>query len=189
MNTLPSLLSASRILLLVPVLICLVWWGSFGRETAALIVLLLIGAAAITDIMDGWVARRLGLESEFGAVLDQIADKLFLSGTMIVALAEGWIALAHSVAVVLLILRDIAVSGLREYAGRQDRPVGVGWWGKCKTALVFAALCLFVSIPLWGDSLGDGVAVLAGLALWCGVVLSLYSAYFYVRAVFGSRMT
>lgn len=143
------------------------------RIAAALFLL-----AAISDWLDGWLARRLGQTSAFGAFLDPVADKLVVAAALVELVAlqriPTWIA-------VVIIGREIAVSALREWMATigQRRHVAVNWLGKAKTvAQMVAILLLLYNAPLLGlDLPGLG----AGLA-WVAAALTLVSMFLYLRA-------
>lgn len=127
-----------------------------------------IGAAAVTDFLDGWLARRLGAQSDFGRLLDPVADKAFvliLVGTLTAegALAPGWaVAVAVRDVVVLAGVVWVAVRW-RWAAYRTMRPQ---WLGKVTTAAQFALLLVLVglgSAPVWLLVLTAGLSVLAAV--------------------------
>jgi CDP-diacylglycerol--glycerol-3-phosphate 3-phosphatidyltransferase len=109
---------------------------------------LLFSAAAITDLLDGYFARRTGQVSEFGKLVDPIADKILVCTAFIMLIhlqrVPGWI-------VALIISREFAVSGLRAYAGTRNIVIAAGFSGKVKTTLqILAVIALLVYEPLWG---------------------------------------
>ncbi|MFZ4498724.1 MAG: CDP-diacylglycerol--glycerol-3-phosphate 3-phosphatidyltransferase [Burkholderiales bacterium] len=134
--------------------------------------------AAMSDWLDGWLARRLGQTSAFGAFLDPVADKLVVAAALVELVAlqriPTWIA-------VVIIGREIAVSALREWMatlGRRQH-VAVNWLGKAKTvAQMTAILLLLYNKPLAGVDL-PGLG--AGLA-WLAAALTIISMLLYLRA-------
>ncbi|MFT7582010.1 MAG: CDP-diacylglycerol--glycerol-3-phosphate 3-phosphatidyltransferase [Myxococcota bacterium] len=124
----PNLLTMGRIALIPPVMLLMLW----GTPEANFYAALLFSIAAITDWLDGFLARRQGLESVFGKFLDPLADKLIVLATLIVATqlhhVPGWF-------VVLLLSRELAVTGLRALAGNEGFTIDVVRTGKYKTAL------------------------------------------------------
>ena len=143
----PNLLSFSRITA-SPIIYVLIWWPN---RYGCFLALLLFGAAALTDTLDGRVARRRGLVSPLGVYLDTTADKI-LVGVLLVALAAqgmapGWMA-------AVIIAREFLVTGLRSYAAALGVVIPAGGWGKAKTAITVGALLL---VLLAGDAARGGV--------------------------------
>jgi len=187
--TVPTLLTLLRILL-IPVLVLVFYlpyaWTNFASAAV-------FGLAAVTDWLDGWIARRFDQFSPFGAFLDPVADKLMVS-TALFLIVQGhptaWMALWAAV----IVGREIAVSALREWMAElgQGARVKVATVGKIKTiAQMVALLCLLYSItpdpaahpqPWMGEvifHIGDWL--LAGAAL-----LTLWSGFEYLRAAWPS---
>jgi CDP-diacylglycerol--glycerol-3-phosphate 3-phosphatidyltransferase/cardiolipin synthase len=140
----------------------------------------LFGLAALTDWLDGYLARRLGQTSAFGAFLDPVADKLMVA-TALVLLVQAIPTPLMAVAVVIIIGREIAISALREWMaqiGGHGR-VAVSMVGKIKTtAQMSAVLLLLYREPLWGFptlKAGQGLLVVAA-------VLTLWSMLHYLAA-------
>lgn len=132
----------------------------WGRPVAALMVAL----AALTDFLDGFLARRLGTVSELGAVMDQTTDKVFVIPVLFVA-ARGdsvllWMA-------VLIAIRDLLVMGVRVYAAGERAVVPSSRLGKWKTILLYPALLLVVlgdSSAVWGLAIATAATVVSGVA-------------------------
>ncbi len=132
----------------------------------------LFGLAALTDWLDGYLARRLGQTSAFGAFLDPVADKLMVA-TALVLLVQAIPTPLMAVAAVIIIGREIAISALREWMAQlgSQRQVAVSMIGKIKTtAQMIAVLLLLYREPLWGfPTLEVGLVLLviaAALTLW-----------------------
>lgn len=189
----PNALTISRILI-IPVFIIGILslefgWGSpFGR----MVVLgPLFIAAAFTDWLDGFLARRWSVVTGFGRMIDPIADKLLVAGCLIAFMiaAQGqWVFLVPGLAIVF---RDVLVSGAREHAaltGRVMPPTKLAKWKTAFEMLAIAALIIWVLarayLPI--DSLIPDIASVAritGLALlWLAAVLSVYTGSLYLRA-------
>lgn len=134
-------------------------------------------AASLTDYLDGWLARKWNATSALGAMLDQISDKLLVATLLIMLTYDHHIP---AVLAIVLLLRELLVSGLREYAGLQSIPLPVSKGGKWKTALQMLGLtlCLFA---IGIEHIGLLAASHALLAL--SAVFSWVSAYGYVRAL------
>jgi cardiolipin synthase (CMP-forming) len=171
--TWPNLLTASRIAA-APLLAFTVLTGQ-PPELAAGIAL----AAAATDLLDGALARLQGKTSELGAALDPIADKVFILTALVLLIAVGTLGGLALWAALILLWREIIVSGLRGYVLLQGQPAPVIWLAKVKTAAQFlsVAALLGARIP-WPVSrfLFDAGAAL----LWAAAVFALYSGADYL---------
>ena len=166
----------------IPLVTVVFYWSSpWARPAAAMVFLL----AAITDWLDGYVARRLQQTSQFGAFLDPVADKLIVSTALILLVQSDPRVIVAALAVII-IGREIAVSALREWmAGLGTRHrVAVSGYGKLKTIMQMTGLCcMLFAEPLLGlPTYQIGVVFLviaAGLTLW--------SMFGYVRAAWPAR--
>jgi CDP-diacylglycerol--glycerol-3-phosphate 3-phosphatidyltransferase/cardiolipin synthase len=134
--------------------------------------------AAITDWADGYLARRWGQVSAFGAFLDPVADKLMVVAALIMLVwldrAEPWLA-------IIIIGREIAVSALREWMAQigKSKSVAVAFIGKVKTvAQITAVIALLLYQPVIP---GIDTKLLGKIALWVAAVLTLWSMFHYLR--------
>ncbi len=134
---LPNKLTVLR-MLLVPVYVAL--WLS-EQATLALLVFIL---ASLTDLLDGYIARSRNLITDFGKFMDPLADKVLVLAAMICFCETG---LMPAWAVIVVIFREFAVSGMRLVAAEQGRVIAAGWSGKVKTAATMICLCL-MHLPL-----------------------------------------
>jgi CDP-diacylglycerol--glycerol-3-phosphate 3-phosphatidyltransferase len=165
---LPTLLTLTRILV-IPVFV-----GIFFLPVAwsNLLCTALFGVAAITDWLDGYLARRWHQTSAFGAFLDPVADKLMVATALVLlveAIPSPWVAIAA----VVIVGREITISALREWMAQlgSSAKVTVSMIGKIKTTAQMVALLLLIyREPLWGfPTLEIGLWLLfvaAGLTLW-----------------------
>jgi len=138
----------------------------------------LFSAAAITDWLDGYLARKLGQTSAFGAFLDPVADKLMVAAALIVLVN---LDRADPLLAVIIIGREIAISALREWMAKLGRPssVAVAFLGKIKTAAQMAAIVLLLlDLPL---APGIHAGVLGTICLWVAALLTLWSMGYYLR--------
>ena len=166
---LPNSLTVLRIFL-VPVLVVVLWTRYPNWEFIGVAIFL---SAAFTDWLDGYLARRRGQITAFGAWLDPIADKLLVAAAFI-ALVEMQLAPAWIVAVI--ITREVAVTGLRNIALMRGFTVRVNEVGKAKMAVqVFAITAL-----IFGERY-ELAAIVGNLALWLAMALALLSGYQYLR--------
>ena len=156
---------AVPILLLFPTLA-----GSRGGSVAMAWIFIV---AAVTDLLDGWLARRGQQVTRIGKLLDPLADKLLVATALIVLLAGGRIPAWGTPMVVVIIGREIAVTGLRGFASSQGQIMAADWSGKLKTLLQNIAIgALLFPNPQWGlpaHTIGLAFLVAAtGLTLWSG---------------------
>jgi CDP-diacylglycerol--glycerol-3-phosphate 3-phosphatidyltransferase len=175
---LPNILTLTRVLC-IPLLVAVFYFaGSFAGLAAAVIFVL----AAITDWLDGWLARLLKQESEFGAFLDPVADKLIVA-TALVLLVDHYDSIWLTLAAIVIIGREILVSALREWMARrgQSQSVAVTLMGKLKTTLQMIAIILL----LWrmGEPFSDHLLQSGLASLAAAVVLTLWSMWNYLGAM------
>ncbi|MEM9596164.1 MAG: CDP-diacylglycerol--glycerol-3-phosphate 3-phosphatidyltransferase [Acidobacteriota bacterium] len=167
MFNLPNILTFLRILL-VPILVVVLMTKFEGKEIVGLAVFLL---AALTDFLDGFIARRWGLETRLGKLLDPAADKILTSAAFI-SLVEldrvpAWI-------VVVIVAREFAISTLRSVAATERLVIGAAWSGKLKTTAQVVA----ISLLIFQQRLGV-FEPLATWALYVALALSVYSGIEY----------
>jgi len=174
--TLPTVLTLGRIGL-VPILVG-IFYLPFGWAGPAAAILFAV--AAVTDWLDGYLARRLGQQSAFGAFLDPVADKIIIAIVLIMLVEDNpapWMALPAMV----IIGREIVISALREWMAEIGRraTVAVNLLGKVKTVVQMAALILM----LWGTPIGPLPSFETGVVLlYFAALLTLYSMIAYLRA-------
>lgn len=190
MLTLPNILTLSRIVT-VPVLVGLLWWPEWpvGYGLGFAIYCLM----GITDYFDGYLARAQGTVSKLGVFLDPIADKIMVAAVILVLAARGimtgpYVGSLHVIAGLVILLREIAVSGLREFLGSAQVSVPVSKLAKWKTTaqmVALGALILGTALPGWMAVI-DGVEVnvphTVGLTtLWTAAVLTVITGWDYLR--------
>jgi CDP-diacylglycerol--glycerol-3-phosphate 3-phosphatidyltransferase len=183
-----------------PIVAGLLLWGSqalftAGRDLALVLyalALVVFVLAALTDWLDGMLARRLNATSALGAALDHSADKALTTATLIV-LAATALPIDLIAAAALLVTRDVAVGGLREGLSLSGRKLPVDSMGKIKTvvlmigiaaAIAFQVAALVIPAGPGAFSPLDAIQWLARAALWGAVVLALWSAVEYFAAAF-----
>jgi CDP-diacylglycerol--glycerol-3-phosphate 3-phosphatidyltransferase/cardiolipin synthase len=179
---LPNLLTLFRIAL-VPVFVVLFFTPvAWAREGCAA----LFALAAVTDWLDGYFARRMGLVSPMGAFLDPVADKLMVAAALVLLVQADptpWLA----VPAVVIVGREITVSALREWMaeiGARAR-VAVSAVGKFKTAAQMVAVILLL---YRSDLLGIPVYAVGFVLLYVAVILTLWSMTVYIRAAWPSLL-
>jgi CDP-diacylglycerol--glycerol-3-phosphate 3-phosphatidyltransferase len=140
----PHVLTLFRIAVVPAIVVLLLFPNRFCTFLAAA----LFSAAAITDYLDGYFARRRGLESTLGKVMDPVADKLLVSSAFIMLSSHGWIP---AWIVCIIIGRELAVTGLRNIIAGKGEDVSATWLGKYKTGFQIAAIIpLLIHYPYFG---------------------------------------
>jgi CDP-diacylglycerol--glycerol-3-phosphate 3-phosphatidyltransferase len=168
----PNIITSVR-LALVPVVIWLMFefWTDPMMRMVALVLLIL---AASTDGLDGGIARKRNLESNLGKILDPIADKALLSGSLIALSILGavpWLATA------IILVRELGIT-LYRLAVVRKRVIAASGGGKFKTVMQIIAVCLYIA-PI--AFLGDWYLVFADIVLWFTVILTVWTGISYLR--------
>lgn len=177
--SLPNLLTAARCVSVLIIVVMLLWpWGP--QITGALIVFAL---ASATDWLDGRLARAFNLVSPLGRMMDSIADKLLVGATLLCLCAIGVIDGLNVLAAALILMREIAISGLREHLGGRGVVVPASDLAKWKTTFQMVALAALMAAP-WAPF--ETVArVAALLILWAAMGMTLVSGFQYAWATRG----
>ncbi|MFC3229652.1 CDP-diacylglycerol--glycerol-3-phosphate 3-phosphatidyltransferase [Marinibaculum pumilum] len=169
----PNLLTLARVLAVVP--FCAAFW--LPDPAAGWTALVLFAAAAVTDWFDGWLARRWQAQSDFGRWLDPIADKLLVAAALTMLLAKGQLGMASAIAVIIILGREILISGLREFLGQKQVVVAVTGVAKWKTAAQLVAIVLLLlAMTAAGAVLQPAALVL----LWIAAALTAWSGADYL---------
>jgi cardiolipin synthase len=184
---LPNLLTYGRIVA-VPLVAGLLLWNEtaesltgLGVLTARWIALVLYIAAAVSDFFDGYLARRWQLQSSLGRMLDPIADKVLVAVVLLVLCGDQILRGGHVWAAIIILAREVLVSGLREYLGQLRVSVPVTQIAKWKTAVQLIAIGFLIAGPA-GDTIVPVVTWIGIAGLWIAAGLTLYTGYDYFRA-------
>lgn len=165
---LPNKLTIARMILIVPFVICMLLGGSGNLRFLALAIFII---ASVTDWLDGFLARKNHLVTNFGKFMDPLADKLLVSAAMICLVELGrlpaWI-------VIIIISREFAISGFRLIASDNGVVIAAGWWGKCKTTSQMIMIILLIA------DLGGAFAVLEQIFIWLSLALTIISLVDYI---------
>lgn len=183
----PNLLTYGRIVIIPLVAGLLMWPGERGDDTARWIALVLFIVAAITDFFDGYLARKWHLTSSLGRMLDPIADKVLVAVVLLVLSADGILFGGHIWAAIIILSREVLVSGLREYLGQLRVSVPVTKIAKWKTTVQLVCLGFLIAGPAGDKLLGPYadyhvVSWIGIVGLWIAAGLTLYTGYDYFRA-------
>jgi CDP-diacylglycerol--glycerol-3-phosphate 3-phosphatidyltransferase/cardiolipin synthase len=178
-SNIPLLLTWLRIVL-IPVFVAVyylpdAWLGPVAKNWTAMTI---FAVAATTDWLDGYLARRWGEVSAFGAFLDPVADKLMVASALIVLVAIGR---AETYLAIVIIGREIAISALREWMAQlgQTKSMAVAFIGKVKTVAQMTAI---IALLLWEDVIpGVPTPLLGEVALWVAAILTLWSMFHYLK--------
>src|SRR6201987_1925558 len=175
-TSLPNLLTLSRILAIPVVITTFYVPGDYARWFACA----LFSAAGVTDWLDGHMARRWEQQSEIGRFLDPIADKLLVSATLFMLTAFGRLSAEALLPALVILCREILVSGLREYLAALRVGLPVSRLAKWKTAIQMVAIGVLI-----GGSAGPAflpVAAIGETLLWVASLLTLVTCYDYRRS-------
>ena len=173
---LSNILTLIRIIIIPIIVLCIYLKNPFFGWTA----FILFCVASITDYFDGYLARIRNEVTNFGTFLDPIADKLLVASVILILTSKGVIADWETIPALIILLREITVSGLREYLAGIKVSVPVSRIAKLKTLLQLSALALLIL----SESITNIVSIiyLGKLFLWIAGLLTLYTAYDYVKA-------
>lgn len=175
--SLPNILTYGRIVIVPVVCLCLYMGGDTWRWAA----LWLFAIAAFTDFLDGYLARIWKQSSPLGRMLDPIADKLLVSACLLMLCAVNTITGWSLAAAVVILCREVLVSGLREFLAELRVSVPVTRLAKWKTAAQMVAIGFLLVGPAGDKVLPHNTEI--GLALlWVSAILTLYTGYDYFRA-------
>lgn len=180
---LPNKLTILRVVL-IPVFVIFFLgsesWGKWAR-IAALIVFVI---ASLTDLLDGKIARKYNLVTNFGKFMDPLADKLLVAAALICFVEMGRIA---SWIVLIIISREFIISGFRLVAAESGIVIAASWWGKIKTAVTM--ITIIFMLPDFG---GQAVYVIEQILIYASLILTVVSLVDYIaknkKVITGGRM-
>ena len=167
--TIPNILTLLRVAIIPIVVVLLItgeseasrWWAFY-----------LFVASSVTDYFDGWLARKLDQESDFGRLFDPIADKLLVAAVYFVLVETGIIGGWNVVAVILIVSRELLVSALREFLAGRGISMPSSRQAKYKTAVQMVTAALLIISPIYGPQF----AQIALIGLWLATALTISSA-------------
>ncbi|EMD82632.1 CDP-diacylglycerol--glycerol-3-phosphate 3-phosphatidyltransferase [Pacificimonas flava] len=179
MTSLPNLLTLSRILA-VPIIVICMWNAGWLGYLAAYAIFCIAGA---TDYLDGYLARAQGTVSKLGQFLDPIADKIMVAATIVMLIADNLVSGWHVLAALIILLREIIVSGLREFLAGVQVSVPVSKLAKWKTAFQMIALGALIlegfAMRVWPALPALEVGL---ICLWLAAVMTTITGWDYLRA-------
>ena len=180
LKKIPNILTIGRIILVPFFVLAFYLPGFYGDLTAFAIFVI----ASFTDFIDGMLARMLGEESKLGELLDPIADKIIVATALILLVMDGTIRHYEVVAAIIILTREILISGLREFLARGQIKLPVTNLAKLKTFLQMLAIALLLTGETGNKILNfqDYNAQTIGIILlWLSAFLTLYTGYEYLR--------
>lgn len=139
--TLPNKLTIARVII-IPIFMAVLYWGFPGSNWVALALFII---ASLTDLLDGRIARKRNLVSNFGKFADPLADKMLVTSAMLWFVEQGRMP---AWAVLIVIVREFAVSGLRMVAADKGKVIAAAWSGKIKTTCTMIGLCVMLGLDL-----------------------------------------
>ena len=173
---LSNILTLIRIIIIPIIVLCIYLKSPFFGWTAFILFCL----ASITDYFDGYIARIRNEVTNFGTFLDPIADKLLVAAVILILTSKGVIADWDTIPALIILLREITVSGLREFLAGIKVSVPVSRIAKLKTLLQLCSLALLIL----SESLMEitSIIFMGKIFLWIAGLLTMYTAYDYIRA-------
>ena len=168
---LPNILTFFRIIS-APILVVILMSTEFKMVLAGLAIFII---SSLTDFLDGYLARSFNQSSKLGKILDPIADKLLVTSSLLSLVSNNIIQEINILAATLIIIREIFISGLREYA--RGYSLTVSFLAKVKTFTQFIAIILLIPSGI----LELNFQFIGLTFLWVSAILSLFTAYQYVR--------
>ena len=178
---LPNFLTIIR-MALVPVFIVFFYFGQGGAQIYSILAFAVFAIASATDAVDGHIARSRGLVTNFGKLMDPLADKVLTTAAFIVFVDVG---IVQAWMVIVILAREFIITGLRGVAASEGVVIPAGFSGKLKTVFQMVAICLI----LLDSAIGNGPAThgiwlfVAGagfVCLWVAVALTVYSGVEYL---------
>lgn len=166
---LPNKLTVGR-MIAVPFFIAAYMMGYYH------VALVLFCLASATDALDGSIARKRGLVTNFGKIMDPLADKILVYSALCLFIESG---LIKSWMLIIILAREFIVAGMRTVAASEGRVLAAGMSGKIKTVLQMVAVILYLfglSVP----SIGNTVIMIANVIFWAALAMTIYSGAEYV---------
>ncbi len=181
-TNIPNMLTYGRILAVPLVVFCFFIEGKLkSSDPARWMAVGLFITASVTDFLDGYLARIWEQTSNIGRMLDPIADKLLVASCLLLLAADGTIAGWTLWAAIIILCREILVSGLREYLAGIKVSVPVTLMAKWKTTIQMVAIAFLLAGPA-GDKIVPYTTEAGIVLLWISAVVTLYTGYDYFRA-------
>ena len=176
--TLPNILTYGRVAA-VPVVVGLLYWPDI--HWVRWLALGVFAVAGVTDFFDGYLARAWSQQSSMGRMLDPIADKLLVAACLLMLVAQGMIAGVWIWAAIIILCREMLVSGLREFLAELRVSLPVSTVSKWKTTLQLVAIGFLIAGPA-GEVVLPGTTWIGTILLVISAALTLYTGWDYLKA-------
>jgi CDP-diacylglycerol--glycerol-3-phosphate 3-phosphatidyltransferase len=176
--SLPNILTYGRLAAIPAVVALLFWPEDLWSRWFALAIFII---AAITDYFDGYFARAYAQQSALGRMLDPIADKLLVAACLLMLVSDGTIHSWDLWAAIVILCREILVSGLREFLAELKVSVPVSRVAKWKTTMQLLSLGFLIAGPA-GETVLPGTIMIGIVLLWAAALLTLYTGWDYFRS-------
>jgi cardiolipin synthase (CMP-forming) len=176
----PNILTIGRIII-VPFFVLAFYLPGFYGDLTALILFVI---ASFTDFLDGMLARMLGEESKLGELLDPIADKIIVATALILLVMDGTIRHYEVIAAIIILTREILISGLREFLAKGRIKLPVSNLAKLKTVLQMVSIALLLSGETGNKIINFqnyNAQTIGIIFLWLSAFLTLFTGYDYMR--------
>ena len=180
LRKIPNMLTVGRILI-VPFFVLAFYLPGFYGDLTALILFIV---ASFTDFLDGMLARLLGEESKLGELLDPIADKIIVATALILLVMDGTIRNYEVIAAIIILTREILISGLREFLAKGKIKLPVSSLAKLKTVLQMVSIALLLSGETGNKIINFdtyNAQTIGIIFLWLSAALTLFTGYNYMR--------
>ena len=180
LRKIPNILTIGRIIIVPFFVLAFYLPGFYGDLTACVLFVI----ASFTDFLDGMLARMMGEESKLGELLDPIADKIIVATALILLVMSGTIKHYEVIAAIIILTREILISGLREFLARGQIKLPVTNLAKLKTFLQMVAIALLLTGETGNKILNFqnyNAQTIGIILLWLSAFLTLYTGYEYLR--------
>lgn len=176
MWSIPNIMTMARILLL-PLIVALIYVPEAWAAWTALVFYII---AAVTDFLDGFVARKMNMESAFGRFLDPIADKVFIASLLLLLVGVGRLEGLWILTGVIILARELLISGLREFLGPENVTFPVTWMAKWKTTVQMFALG-FLIMGDYGNVVLPYTLAIGHFLIFVAAVLTVITGWDYFK--------
>ena len=180
LKKIPNILTIGRIIIVPFFVLAFYLPGFYGDLTACVLFVI----ASFTDFLDGMLARMMGEESKLGELLDPIADKIIVATALILLVMSGTIKHYEVIAAIIILTREILISGLREFLARGQIKLPVTNLAKLKTFLQMVAIALLLTGETGNKILNFqdyNTQTIGIILLWLSAFLTLYTGYEYLK--------
>lgn len=173
---LPNQLTILRVLL-IPLFLFFIY---FDKPVTNIIATVIFVTASVTDFVDGYIARKYEIITDFGKILDPVADKILVAACLISLMELGRI---QGIIVIILLARDFAVGALRDFSSSRGEIIPAGFSGKLKTVFQMIAVGF---LTYKNELLGINALFVGNILVYVATIISIYSGYEYFKKHFNS---